>query len=77
MTVPRLHLAASALIFFWCGCVTAISFLEAWLKFRAPGVTVPIGLGVGRLVFAALNKLEWALAIASLVFAGIKLLKLV
>ncbi|MFJ9371086.1 hypothetical protein ACIRRA_42695 [Nocardia sp. NPDC101769] len=38
--------------------VLAISFLEAPLKFRAPGVTVPIGLGIGRLVFRALNGIE-------------------
>ena len=38
--------------------VLAISFLEAPLKFRAPGVTVRIGLGIGRLVFRALNGAE-------------------
>ncbi|MFI5451378.1 hypothetical protein ACHMWN_04400 [Pedobacter sp. UC225_61] len=43
----------------WIGFVGAISFMEAWLKFKAPGVTLPIGLGIGRLVFAALNKMEW------------------
>jgi len=62
MLNPSLHTTAAAILFFWCGCVTAISFLEAWLKFRAPGVTIPIGLGIGRLVFAALNKVEWVLA---------------
>jgi len=55
---------AVACIFFWIGIVCGISFLEAWLKFRAPGVTTPIGLGIGRLVFNALNKIEWVLAIA-------------
>ncbi len=50
--------------FLWIGFVCAISFLEAWLKFRAPGVTLPIGLGIGRLVFTALNKIEWVFAIA-------------
>ncbi|MBU3660869.1 MAG: hypothetical protein FGM14_13415 [Flavobacteriales bacterium] len=44
--------------FLWIGFVGAISFMEAWLKFRAPGVTLPIGLGIGRLVFKALNKVE-------------------
>lgn len=53
--------------FTWIGFVCAISFLEAWLKFRAPGVTLPIGLGIGRLVFAALNKVEWVFAIAILI----------
>ncbi|MFD2415314.1 hypothetical protein [Amycolatopsis pigmentata] len=42
--------------------VLAISFLEAPLKFRAPGVTIPLGLGIGRIVFRALNSVESALA---------------
>ncbi|PRB18454.1 hypothetical protein [Microbacterium sp. MYb62] len=40
---------------FLLGAIVAISFLEAPLKFLAPGVTIPIGLGIGRLVFTALN----------------------
>lgn len=46
----------------WLGMVLAISFLEAPLKFRAPGVTLPLGLGIGRIVFKALNTAEtvWA-----------------
>ena len=48
--------------FFWLGAVSAISFMEAWLKFRAPGMTVAIGLAVGGLVFSALNKVEWGCA---------------
>lgn len=47
----------------WIGFVCAISFMEAWLKFQAPGVTLSIGLGIGRIVFAALNKVEWVFAI--------------
>lgn len=50
-------------VFTWIGFVCAISFLEAWLKFRAPGVTLAIGLGIGRLVFNALNKAEWVFAL--------------
>jgi hypothetical protein len=42
----------------WLGMVVAISFLEAPIKFRAPGVTLPVGLGIGRLVFNALNGVE-------------------
>src|SRR3954453_22433267 len=52
---------AGAVTFVWLGMVLAISFLEAPLKFRAPGVTVPIGLGIGRLVFRALNIVEFIL----------------
>lgn len=44
--------------FLWIGFVCAISFMEAWLKFRAPGITLPLGLGIGRIVFRALNKVE-------------------
>lgn len=49
--------------FVWLGAVLAISFLEAPLKFRAPGITVPLGLGIGRLVFRALNVAELAFAV--------------
>lgn len=57
---------AVAATFVWLGMVLAISFLEAPLKFRAPGVTLQIGLGIGRLVFRALNTCEAALAVAAL-----------
>ncbi len=53
---------AVAVTYCWIGMVLAISFLEAPLKFRAPGVTLQIGLGIGRLVFRALNATETAFA---------------
>lgn len=53
--------------FLWIGFVCAISFMEAWLKFTAPGVTISIGLNIGRLVFSALNKAEWVFALAIIV----------
>ena len=49
-------------VFIWIGFVCSISFMEAWLKFRAVNVTLPIGLSIGRLIFDALNKMEWILA---------------
>ncbi|MGV0742291.1 hypothetical protein [Mycolicibacterium sp. XJ870] len=58
---------AVAAIFCWLGMVLAISFLEAPLKFRAPGVTLQVGLGIGRLVFRALNAVEIAFAAGILV----------
>nr|WSX74703.1 hypothetical protein OH826_12940 [Streptomyces sp. NBC_00899] len=63
---------AGAMTFVWLGMVVAISFLETPLKFRAPGVTVPIGLGIGRLVFRALNRVEAVLAavVLAAVLAG-------
>lgn len=53
--------------FVWVGFVGAISFMEAWLKFQAPGITLELGLGIGKLVFNALNKVEWMLAISILI----------
>lgn len=66
---------AIAAVFIWIGFLGAISFMEAWLKFRAPGITLPLGLGIGRLVFGALNKVELVLStvlIASMLFSGVK-----
>jgi len=53
----------------WFGMVAAISFIEAPLKFQAPGITIPLGLGIGRLVFMALNVAEGALLVAFTVIA--------
>lgn len=63
MTATVKYPLALASVFLWIGFVGAISFMEAWLKFRAPGVTLPLGLSIGRLVFDALNKVEWVLAL--------------
>ena len=60
---------ATAAAFLWLGMVLAISFLEAPLKFRAPDVTLRIGLGIGRQVFRALNAVEALLAVAAVVAA--------
>ncbi|NMN99607.1 hypothetical protein HH308_00040 [Gordonia sp. TBRC 11910] len=58
---------ATAVTLIWLGMVVAISFLEAPLKFTAPGVTLPIGLAIGRKVFRALNSIEAALAVVLVV----------
>jgi hypothetical protein len=69
MTIRIEQPYALAGTFMWIGSICAISFLEAWLKFRAPGITLPLGLGIGRLVFNALNKVEWVFAILLIVSA--------
>lgn len=60
-----------AVVFVWLGMVLAISFLEAPLKFRAPGVTIPIGLAIGRLVFRALNAIEAVLAVVVIIAVAV------
>ncbi|MDO5981082.1 hypothetical protein [Flavivirga spongiicola] len=52
-----------ATTYIWIGFVCAISFMEAWLKFLAPGIDTKLGLGIRQLVFAALNKVEIVCAI--------------
>jgi len=64
------HAVATAVLFTWLGMVAAISFIEAPLKFRAPGVSLQIGLGIGRLVFRALNTVEALLAGVVLIAVG-------
>lgn len=62
---------AVAVSFVWTGMVLAISFLETPLKFKAPGVTLTVGLGIGKVVFGALNRVE---AVLALVLAAIVVL---
>src|SRR5665647_2428931 len=53
----------AACSFVWTGFIGAISFMESWLKFRAPNLSMPVGLSIVKLVFSALNKVEWAFVI--------------
>ena len=59
------HILQIAIPFIWFGLVGGISFIETPLKFRAPNITLALGLGIGRIVFSALNKVEIALAFCS------------
>lgn len=63
----------AAIAFVWLGMVLGISFLEAPLKFRAPGITVALGVGIGRLVFRAFNLVEAGLAIVLLMTVAVSL----
>jgi len=58
---------AIAVAWLWLGMVLAISFLEAPLKFRTPGLELRMGLAIGRIVFRALNSVESVLAVAVVV----------
>jgi hypothetical protein len=56
------QLIAIALPFVWLGLILGISVIETPLKFQAPGITTALGLGIGRLVFHALNLVELVIA---------------
>ena len=53
-----LIMAETFLALSWSSMIVAISFLEAWTKFRAPFLKKYIAVDVGRHVFAALNSAE-------------------
>lgn len=55
---------------FWLGLVFGLSFIEAPLKFQAPGITTALGLGIGKLVFGVLNKIELVLAVGMIVLSA-------
>ena len=54
----------------WSGMVLGISFIEAPLKFQAPNITLTLGLGIGKLVFGALNKVEIVFSLLLLGLVG-------
>ena len=56
----------TALPLVWCGMVSAISFIETPLKFRAPGMTRALGVGSGRIIFKMLNVVKAALAVRTI-----------
>lgn len=60
-----------AITFVWAGMICGISFLEAPLKFQAPGITLELGLGIGKLVFGALTKIEMAFSLFLIAFLSL------
>lgn len=52
------------LLSLWMGFVLAISFMEAWLKFRAPFVEKYAAIDIGRCIFPALNAVESGLCLS-------------
>ncbi len=62
------HFVAIAL-FIWIGIILGISFIEAPVKFTAPNMTLPMALGIGKVVFHAMNLVE--LVICALVAIGL------
>lgn len=55
----------------WTGCLLGVSFMEAWVKFKAPLLSKHVGFDVGRHVFRGLNAIEAALAATLLALAAL------
>jgi len=54
--VPYVFLAT-----LWLGALLGVSFLATPVKFRAPSLSLPIALEVGRVTFALFTRIEWGL----------------
>src|SRR5690606_28710543 len=62
--MPRLWISLRLILpSMWIGLIIGLSFMETPLKFLAPGITTPLGLGIGRLVFIALSVAGWIILI--------------
>ena len=62
--LPATAAAVSLFSTIWLSFVLAISFTEAWVKFKAPTLTKAAAVDAGRHVFAALNSVESGIAVA-------------
>ncbi|NAW51907.1 hypothetical protein GNY06_11200 [Elizabethkingia argentiflava] len=52
-----------AALFFWLGVLLSISFLEAPLKFQVEGMTLPVAVKLGKLMFNVSTYIQMGLAI--------------
>jgi len=50
-----------ALLCFWVGVLLSISFLETPLKFFVPGITLPVALELGKMMFGVSTYIQLAL----------------
>jgi hypothetical protein len=57
---------------FWLGFFMAISFMEAPLKFTAPGLNMAEGLQIGKIIFKSLNICEWTFLLLILITCIVK-----
>lgn len=69
--MPKKYPTLIVLVFIWIGFICAISFMEAWVKFQAENVSLATGLSIGKVVFGALNKAEWAFSMIILSYLAL------
>ncbi len=59
---PGVSRLAGGVALAWAGCLAGVSLLATPVKFTAPSLDLAVALDVGRVTFAALNRLEIVLA---------------
>jgi hypothetical protein len=72
MNTNKIKLTRGITAIFWLGFFMAISFMEAPLKFTAPGLSMAEGLQIGKIIFGTLNKCEWIFLMVILITCFIK-----
>ena len=71
--MPRLWISLRLVLpAVWIGLIVGLSFIETPLKFLAPGITTPLGLGIGRLVFTSLSVAGWIILIILTVIGQVR-----
>ncbi|MGV9011977.1 MAG: hypothetical protein ACOH13_05230 [Flavobacteriales bacterium] len=58
------HPVAVVAVFTWLGLVVGVAFLASWFKYRAFGVTLPVGASIDMKLLPVLLRAEWVLALA-------------
>jgi hypothetical protein len=61
MRPPLMEIACLLLPSLWVGLLIGVSFIATPVKFRAPSLTLPVALDVGRTTYAWWNAIEWIL----------------
>ena len=56
----------------WIGLVLGLSFIEAPLKFTAPGITTELGLGIGQIIFSVSHKIQICFCLLALGLVSIQ-----
>ncbi|MBK8583543.1 MAG: hypothetical protein IPL86_17575 [Flavobacteriales bacterium] len=57
------HPVTTVAVFIWTGLCCGIAFMVSWLKYRAFGVTLPVGASIDMKLLPALMRVEWVLAL--------------
>jgi len=61
MRPPLMEITCLLLPSLWAGLLIGVSFIATPVKFRAPSLTLPVALDVGRTTYARWNAIEWIL----------------
>ena len=65
--ITQYFLTLFSLLF--AGMIVGISFIEAWAKFRTPGLTKGTALAAGKTVFGMFQRFQWLTLLILIIFS--------